>query len=417
MKRRLFLLLILLCPTWAFGQVSDEIDAYLREFPQRAAFNAHAYEFLPIKDTPPPSGFKPFYISHYGRHGARSYTGGPTYSKLRDSLLVGASWGILTPAGDSLLKLAERMVALHNEMPGRLTPRGAQEHYRLAERMYHRFPQVFRKGEVHALSSIVPRCIVSMTAFSSSLKACNKKLVITWDCGEQYQRFISRAAGKELSSETSKMASSVTKFPFDTNALYSKIFTDPQRGRQVFTSSKRLKSYIYTTASFAQAHDLDGNYYDFLPWDAVVASYCRGSVSAYLQNCNSVEFGDVRMPRASELASVIISKADEAIAGAPVAADLIFGHDWPFLGICSYFGLEGYYYPRYTAEEAVRYWNGARLCPFAANLQIIFYRNRKGTVLVKFLANEQETLIHDLQPVSGPYYDWNEVKAYLKNRK
>ena len=56
MKSRLIIFLILLCPLAAFAQVSDEIDAYLREFPQRAAFNAHSYEFLPLKDTPPHPG-------------------------------------------------------------------------------------------------------------------------------------------------------------------------------------------------------------------------------------------------------------------------------------------------------------------------------------------------------------------------
>ena len=28
----------------------------------------HSYEFDDVNDTPPPAGFKPFYISHYGTH-------------------------------------------------------------------------------------------------------------------------------------------------------------------------------------------------------------------------------------------------------------------------------------------------------------------------------------------------------------
>lgn len=415
MKPRLLFLLILLCPVLAFGQVSDEIDAYLREFPQRAAFNAHCYEFLPIKDTPAPGGFKPFYISHYGRHGTRSDSDGTRYPKLRDSLRVAKAAGILTTDGDSLLRVTDRIIALHNEMPGRLTPRGAIEHSRLAERMYHRFPGVFRKGEVHALSSVVPRCLVSMNAFTSSLKACNNKLVFTWDCGEKYQYFISRSYPKDMKEEASRLTAESTKFPYDTAAVYAKLFTDPQLGRKII-SPNRLVNYIFKVASFAQAHEIDENCFSFLPWDAVVTLYCRRALNAYLWNCNSVPFGDRRMPRAKPLAEEIIRKADEAIAGAPVAADLIFGHDWPFLGICSYFGLEGYGYPRYTAEDAVLNWNGTFLCPFAANLQIVFYRNRKGDILVKFLTNERETLIPELEAFSGPYYRWEDVKAYISRR-
>ena len=43
----------------------------LRENPDRAANNMHSYEFCEIHDTPAPKGFKPFYITHYGRHGSR----------------------------------------------------------------------------------------------------------------------------------------------------------------------------------------------------------------------------------------------------------------------------------------------------------------------------------------------------------
>ena len=418
MKQRLILLLALLFPLGAFAQVSDEIDAYLREYPLRAELNVHSYEFLPVKDTPPPCGFKPFYISHYGRHGSRSDGGdGSSYAKLRDSLRVGAAEGILTPAGDSLLALADRVFALHDGMPGRLTPRGAQEHSRLAERMYHRFPGVFRKGEVHALSSTVPRCLVSMSAFTSSLAACNNKLVFSWDCGEKYQYYIARSYKREWEAEASAIIASNATFPFDTAAVYSRLFTDPARGRMIISNPRRIVAYIFTVASYAQAYGIEDNYFSMLPWDAVVGSYCRRALHAYLLNCNSVDFGDRRMPRAANMAFEMVRKADEAIAGAPVAADLCFGHDWPFLGLCSFFGLEGYGYPRLTADQAVRTWNGTRNCPFAANLQLVFYRNGKGRVLVKFLVNEQETLIPELQAVSGPYYDWDEVKAYLETRK
>ena len=123
------------------------------------------------------------------------------------------------------------------------------------------------------------------------------------------------------------------------------------------------------------------------------------------------------MPEAEGLVSEIVQRADEAIAGAPVAADLRFGHDWPYLALCAYFGLEGYGYPRLSAEEALRSWLGPLHCPFSANLQIVFYRNRKGEVLVKFLANEQETLIPELKAVSGPYYSWDDVKAYLNRHR
>ena len=401
MKKVLILLAAMLLALAAQAQISPELDAYLKEFPQRLSFNVHSYEFLPLHDTPAPSGFKPFYISHYGRHGSRS---GSDYAfiRLRDFMQVAADEGILTREGDSLYADAKRFVAYHNGMDGRLTPRGAREHEMLARRMYRRYKCVFRRGEVHAISSTVPRCLVSMNAFTSALKECKKDLVITDTLKKQAALLVR----EQLESVPA----------IDTMAVFARYFTSPERAVEIFQKPRRLISYIYSIAQFAEAFDVDVNLYSRLPWEAALIRSRDNVLSAYLNQCNSLELGDQRTPRACLLADEIVRKADEAIAGAPVAADLIFGHDWPFLGICSYFGLEGYGYPRLSAQEAFRSWNGSKLCPFAANLQIVFYRNRKGLVLVKFLANEQETLIPELQAYSGPYYRWDDVKDFIGKR-
>ena len=47
------------------------------------------------------------------------------------------------------------------------------------------------------------------------------------------------------------------------------------------------------------------------------------------------------------------------------------------------------------------------------NLQMVFYQNRKGEVLVKILYNERETRIPAVPTFQGPYYRWDDLKAYL----
>ena len=418
MKRLLISLLLLAFAAASHAQLSPQMDAYLREFPQRASFNVHAYEFHPLKDTPAPRGFKPFYISHYGRHGSRSHSTDEPYVLLKDCLEAAAREGIITASGDSLLACARQMIRLHDGMEGRLTPRGAREHEMLARRMYGRYPQVFRHGEVHAISSDVPRCLVSMAAFTSSLRACKKDLVMTWDSGVKFQRFIASGSGSAIKQKALDIIHGpLTDIPIDTIAVFARFFKDPVRGKELAgVKPKSFISAIFTLAQFAEAYDIDENRFSFLPWEAVETAYARHALNFYLGHCNSAPFGDERMPRARPLVMEVVRKADEAIAGAPVAADLIFGHDLPFLALCAYFGLEGYGYPRLTAEEAYRNWNGARYCPFATNLQIVFYRNRKGLVLVKFLANEEETLIPELKAYSGPYYRWDDVKGYVNDK-
>lgn len=417
MKRFLTTIFLLGVTLASYAQLSPQMEAYIRENPRRAAGVIHSYEFLPIKDTPAPGGFKPFYISHYGRHGSRSHSSDKPYVLLRDCLQNAAKEGIITPSGDSLLACAKQMIELHNGMDGRLTPRGAREHELLAKRMYQRYPRVFKKGEVHVISSDVPRCLVSMAAFTSSLKACKKDISFTFDCGVVYQRIITKNSPHSIKDKAYADAhSALTNIPIDTTAVYKRFFTDTARGRQLTGKPRNFISAIFNLARFAEAYDIEENRYSFLPWEAVVTTYARHALQSYLSYCNSVAYGDEALKEVAVLADMMVKKADQAIAGAPVAADLIFGHDLPFMCLCSFFGLEGFGYPRLTAEEAYSSWPGAKLCTFASNLQMIFYKNRKGDVLVKFLANEQETLIPEIEPFSGPYYKWEDVKKYIENK-
>ncbi len=417
MKRFLTTLFFLSITLASYAQLSPELEAYIRENPRRAAAVIHSYEFLPVKDTPAPSGYKPFYISHYGRHGSRSHSSDKPYVLLRDCLQKAAEEGIITPSGDSLLACAKQMIELHNGMDGRLTQRGAREHELIARRMYQRYSPVFKKGEVHVISSDVQRCLVSMAAFTSSLRACQPNIPMTWDCGVVYQRVLTLNSPKDIKQKAYDDAhGAITRIPIDTNAVYERFFTDVKRGRKLSGRPSGFISAIFNLARFAEAYDIEENRYNFLPWEAVITAYARHNLQTYLAYCNSVPYGDEALSEVGVLAKEMMRKADEAIAGAPVAADLIFGHDLPFMCLCSYLGLEGFGYPRLTAEEAYRSWPGARLCTFASNLQMIFYRNRKGDVLVKFLVNEQETPVPEIEAVSGPYYRWEDVKNFIENK-
>jgi len=69
----------------------------LMEENSRAGNNLNSYEFFPIVDTPAPKGYKPVYISHYGRHGSRSNWGGKAYLQDADDAEV----GLAAPEGRS----------------------------------------------------------------------------------------------------------------------------------------------------------------------------------------------------------------------------------------------------------------------------------------------------------------------------
>ena len=59
-------------------------------------------------------------------------------------------------------------------------------------------------------------------------------------------------------------------------------------------------------------------------------------------------------------------------------------------------------------------WRNYRIFPMACNVQLIFYRPKKGKegdILVKALLNEREVSMPG-QPVTGPYYRWADVRQY-----
>ena len=420
MKRLLTLFATALLAFSAFAQPDTPVVLFLKQDIRRAAFNTHSYEFGPIHDTPAPKGYKPFYISHYGRHGSRSDWGGPQYKLVRDLLTKADELHLLTPAGDSLMHEAALIYTLHNDMDGRLTPRGVKEHAQLAERMYNRYPEVFRKGSKHirAVSSTTPRCIVSMNGFTGRMMSLQPDLDFDLDTGEKYYAYIARGENSVLTARTNKALADYRKtIRWDNETVYKNLFTDPEAAKKLIPDAYAFQNAIYDCARVSDPFDIPDNMFRYLPFENVVHFHELNFLSAYLNQCDSKLNGEIRIPRSQELVDTLISQADAVIAGkVQKAADLCFGHDWPYLGLVCYLGLEGVS-ERYTLEEAKDKWLPSYYCPFATNLQMIFYRSKKSDeILVKFLMNERETRLPSLQPVESYYYRWNDVKAWCANR-
>ena len=420
MKRILTLAVLAFYALSAAAQPETPVVKFLREDIRRAAFNTHSYEFGPIQDTPAPKGYKAFYISHYGRHGSRSDWGGNQYRLVRDLLTKADGQHLLTPAGDSLMHEAALIFQLHDGMDGRLTPRGVREHAQLAERMYNRYPEVFKNGPKHirAVSSTTPRCIVSMNGFTGRMMSLQPDLDFDLDTGEKFYAYIARGENSTLIARTNKALADYRKtIDWDNETVLKTLFTDPEAARKLIPDVWEFQNAIYDVCRVTDPFDIPDNLYRYLPFENVVHFHELNFLSAYLNQCDSKLNGEIRIPRSKELVDTLISQADAVISGkVQKAADLCFGHDWPYLGLVCYLGLEGVS-ERYTMEEAKDNWLPSWFCPFAANLQMIFYRSKKSDeVLVKFLMNERETKLPALQAVQGPYYRWNDVKAWCEKR-
>lgn len=395
---------------------SKEAAKLLKEDPTRAGNNTNSYEFGKIVETPAPKGYKPFYISHIGRHGSRSNWGAWSYDAVINTLAAAKQAGLLTASGDSLLREAQLVKDYYAGMDGHISPRGVREHAAIADRMYDRYPEIFKGARnIRAISSTVARCAVSMSAFTNELCRRNPKLAISLDSHEVIDKWLNNTGSSKLTEGANPLLAEYRRnYPaVDTTYVMNRLFTDPKAAQAIVRRVGPFQDAICSTACIAEDWDIEENLYRFVPEDAIYKFWSTGNRDLYMHHCNSVEFGADRSAEARLLAEDFVRKADEAIAGGSYAADLRFGHDHPILGLVSYFGIEGAG-DKLSFDQIDDSWFGFQTIPMASNLQLIFYRDKSGDVLVKFMYNEKECKLRGLEPVQGPYYKWSVVKNNIE---
>ena len=391
------------------AEQDEEYMSLLEENIWRSAVSTCPYEYLPGAETPVPRGFTPFYISHYGRHGSRSGWARNTYAYVLEEFNRAYEAGLLTEDGEAALTRLAQLVENHDEMDGRLTPRGQREHREIAARMYKKYKKVFRRGshKVRAVSSISPRCLVSMGAFTGSLLAKDNSLNISLDTGDQIMKYCSSEDPESVTEAVRDVLKAYRDaFAPDVDAFLQRVFKDPDAAEEFLEDPEMLMRGLYTMARVSGSFDMDDFLLRLFTMDDLYHFSEYMCMDLYLRQCNSVEWGDIRMVPVQAIVDDVIEKADYAITTGDIQADLRFGHDWHLLAFCSRIGIEG------IAERRDHTnclgWPGFLYTPFAGNLQMVFYHNRRGDVLVKFFINERETNLIGLE--GGPYYYWEDVK-------
>ena len=138
MKKLLFILISVLAIVLAASAgTRDDFKANIKA----SANNLQAYPDSNLPQlTPAPSGYKPFYIDHYGRHGSRWLIDPKQYAQPVEQLAKADSAGKLTPRGREVLAVLRSVKAASHKRLGELSDVGAEQHQRIARRMYRNFP-------------------------------------------------------------------------------------------------------------------------------------------------------------------------------------------------------------------------------------------------------------------------------------
>ena len=402
------------------GRLYDEaIDADLG----RSGGLYHHYEFHDETDVPPPEGYRPFYISHYGRHGSRFHR---SVRDLNACVVMEAAEkaGVLTESGKALQKRLGALYDAHRGMYECLSALGAEEHRRLALRMRERFPDVFSGGgRVRCKSSTFHRCLLSMANFSCSLKGFEPELDFSFESGARCMETLLPRLREPADSDAKEAARKKTA---EVDAVLLRKFVDPSRlMKLLFADDPAVQKLVADPAVFVRdlfiaastfqtlARELGGvDIYDFFTRDERLALARYLDCHYCLSLGNTEEFGEARLRIARPMLAEIIKLADEAVKGGGVRADLRFGHDTVLLPLACLVGVDGLG-ARVPSAEA---WKSCPLWKYmsmASNIQIVFYRNEAGDCLVKILYNERETVLSGVQTEIGPYYRWSELRTRL----
>lgn len=376
------------------------------------------------KLTPAPKGYKPFYISHYGRHGSRYLIGDNEYDKPLQILSEADKNGKLTPLGKDVL---ERVRLLWNESYkrlGELTELGAQQHKDIAKRMFERFPEVF-SGNVHidAKSTVVIRCILSMENELQQFLLLNPKLDISHDAS-YHDMYYMNLDDRKLSSEkmpdgVKEQYNAYRKAHVDYSRLINSLFNDSEYVKR--NVSKEDFGYrLFKLASNLQSSELRKSItlYDIFTPEELYVNWQMENVRWYIEYGACPLNGGKQPFSQRNLLRRIIEQADSCMALPNPGVTLRFGHETMVLPLTCLLGINGYDKQIEKFDDVEKEgWINYRIFPMGANIQFIFYRRNASDkdIIVKVLLNENEASL-PVKTDCAPYYKWTEVRNFYLSK-
>ena len=411
MTHRLLILPLLALCLSAGAQQTDILDQ-LQAHPEYLSGTDYLCPTGPVELTRAPKGYEPFYISHYGRHGARYAWQSDIYDKINEVFGTAAEGDNLTALGASFKERFDGLYPSVRYRVGDLSRKGWQQQQELATRMYENFPKVFGKdAKVRAWTSTSTRCIMTMSAFCLGLKAKDARMDIFENFGVSFLPAI-LPLDRNNPFRNDKYLRTPVSFDetwaqyiertVDYRAILARLFKDSDKAVAA-AEQWDFVSYLYFFAAGMNSLDTDLDFWDLFTEDEKTALWKIDDFQFYAEAWATHKG---YLPAVDD----IISKADDRIATGRMGADLRFGHDYTFPPLLMNLDVDGFGHDVDNPDD-IPVWCQTHRVPMGANLQFIFYRSKRSPkVLFKLLLNGEEAHL-PLSTDNWPYYDWADFKA------
>lgn len=368
--------------------------------------------------TKPPMGYKPFYINHIGRHGARYLANIRELNQMIEILESAKYQGKLTVEGEILKTQLECLWPVEAEEEGLLSSSGYGMEQGIAKRMYQNYPMVFGK-EVFAVSTYVERTKQSMAAFLNALGQCTSSKLFRaksngevdpilrfFDINEAYLEYQEKGQWKEQLSQFSKRQDISTPI---LRKFFKTEYINQMKEPEQFVAG------LYEV--YRNQFDIGSNVglgYDFSE-EQLKILWENENARQYLEkgpsNVGQVLPTNIAFP----LLMDFLYTSEEAIKYRERSANLRFAHAETIIPFTGLLRLLGFFNQTNAPGQIAVLWQDYWVSPMAANLQWIFYAHpTRKEILIKMLYNESEIQL-PIRSVYGPYYEYKTIRSfYLK---
>ena len=367
----------------------------------------------------PPKGYKPCYISHYGRHGSRYIQYDSQYVHIHDVLSKAHADGKLTALGESVYQRYEKVYPELKGRGGELTQIGQAQHRAIAERMVGNYPKLFRSGSrIEVRTTNLERTMLSMNAFTNRMSEIRPGLSFFIDGSQTEMNYLNPQSPSNPKGTAADLKWRSFKGPWrpEFNAYRDAKIDSESFGERIFDD-------MDYALGLCRVVDLESNLYQFschlegCPVEQVgfFDIFDKAELHDLAQIESAVfyiEKGRYPDPRSrggllsESLLNDFIVKTDEDLENG-VSARLRFGHDGCMLGLFSLIDQPGW---NQVVSELDSVWNVWDTSPvtMAANIQLLFCRKGRSIIFTPLFNERQVSL--PLTEVAPYWYDWSEAR-------
>ena len=408
------------------GVSQSYVRERLRRNPELSLGNMLPYRELGEGPEQAPEGYNLCYVSHVGRHGSRYFN--MSSPRHRMMAFISEYSSFLKPKGCKLMRDLDKVQVCSDKHPGELSALGEKELFAMGSRMGERTANLLGGSRVVTYSTNSGRVMRTRDCFVAGLLDRVPSVEVDTVEFSSKGKVFKEVRGYEMSNEqqefTNKVGSRYAETlwrEYDPKPFLDRYLYRERRGAvcPLFADDGLGRRYVYCVFECASAFLSSGEPLpDMLRYFSEEDLYqlWANRSNQWVGRCGIArQNGAVRpLTLGRGIAEEIIDDADAALSFAP-AATLRFTHDSYIVPLLAYLDSEGCSFDRDT--DTYSQFLDFDIVTMGVNLQLFFYRNAAGKVLVQILLNEKPVRLRSLSPETASFYAWQDLRAFWLARK